>query len=290
MSSALAARDMTSNNAVGNRLFTSYGMLLFDYCLLLIQDVSRATTAVHDSILVATSNQERLGHVEDDQTWLYAIARNECARGQLPPEPGRVAPEPVSPLGEKADEVSAAVWHAVGRLDQPSRELILLNSRHRLSYPHIATMLGVSPRRVRWRANQAHRRLELAVGAAPAVGDLARHGVSLRHRVEVVLASGQLCEAPEGLKDFVRGSCGVPARVLHYGVRAGQFQSNGFPKPWDRHQSRHVSSRSVAAGCVLLLPLLAAADGVAGTGALSVSATSQPGGRHAEAAGPPGAG
>ncbi len=251
-------------DAVGNQMFRQYGRILFDYCLVLTRDSELAATAVHDTVMVAISRPERVAE-PDGKAWLYAIARNECVRIA----PATTEPQTRAPLDWAMgivddDPFAVEVWKAVSRLGPPARELVLLTGRHRLSYLELGAILDVSPGRARSRANRAHQQLEKAVANGQGRRAHEGHSAAMRHRITLALTAAQFVAPPPFLREFVLGSSRVPARVLHYGLRAGKATAGGFPRPWDRRTVRPPRARVVVvAGAAILLPLLVSADGVA---------------------------
>jgi DNA-directed RNA polymerase specialized sigma24 family protein len=251
------AERLSSTDALGGQLFDRYGQSLFTYCLLMLDSADLAAVAVHDSILVAVSHAEQLSRVPDVRTWLFAIARNECRRARH-----NTAPSAASGRGgwrPRADDPTAPVWQALARLGWAPRELLLLTAQQGLSYRQLANVLGVPARTARRDTNRAHHRLELTLGAAlrirPGTG---RHG--MRRQITAALATTPTPAVPTELSRTIRSSCRVPPRVLYFGGRAGRFEPNGFPRPWDRRRFGRVPvGRGVLAGCALALPLAAVA-------------------------------
>ncbi len=264
MSNDLLPRRSASMDAVGNQMFRQYGRVLFDYCLVLTQDSELAATAVHDTIMVAISRPERVAE-PDGKAWLYAIARNECVR--IAPsgvEPGtRAALDTAIGISDD-DPFAVEVWNAVSRLSPSARELVLLTGRHRLSYLELGAILGVSPGRARSRANRAHQQLEKTVASGQGRRAHEGHTAAMRHRITLALTAAQFVSPPPFLHEFVLGSSRVPARVLHYGLRAGKSTADGFPRPWDRRPVRPPRARVVVVvGAALVLPVLVSADSMA---------------------------
>jgi RNA polymerase sigma-70 factor (ECF subfamily) len=251
------AERSAPTDVVGGQLFDRYGQSLFTYCLLMLDSADLAGVAVHDTILVAVSHAEQLRRVPDVRTWLFAVARNEVrrARMNLPPD----ATADPSGFRPRPDHPSAPVWQAMMRLGWEPRELLLLTAQQGLSYRQLANVLGVPAGAARRDTNRAHHRLELTLAAALGVRPGGQRG-PLRRQITAALATTPTPAVPSELSRTIRSSCRVPPRVLYFGGRAGRFETNGFPRAWDRRRFGGVPvGRGLLAGCALVLPLIAVA-------------------------------
>jgi DNA-directed RNA polymerase specialized sigma24 family protein len=252
------AERSAPTDALGGQLFDRYGQSLFTYCLLMLDSADLAGVVVHDSILVAVSHAADLTRVPDVRTWLFAVARNEVRRARLSLPPDASA-DP-SGFRPRDDHPSAPVWQAMQRIGWEQRELLLLTAQQGLSYRQLANVLGVPARAARRDTNRAHHQLELTLGAVLGVRPGTAQRGALRRQITAALATTPTPAVPTELSRTIRSSCRVPPRVLYFGGRAGRFEANGFPRPWDRRRFGGLPvGRGVLAGCALVLPLVAVA-------------------------------
>lgn len=90
------------------QVYDTYAPLLYDYCRALSPDGDAAATALHNAVIAAAQHASRLRDPERFRGWLYALAHQECLRGQeSPTDPGGSAA--ATGHGETGTATSAAV-------------------------------------------------------------------------------------------------------------------------------------------------------------------------------------
>ena len=170
----------------GQDVYETLAMPLFDYCAGLLGDEVAATDAVQDSLIAVDAQTGRPPEPGPLRVPLYFAARRQC----LSRRPGRrltpvVATGPAGPAGTAADQLGAAtpdapdarppravgetlpiVTAALARLPDRDREVLSLAFRHGMPAAELAAVLGLSPRRARWRLSRASDRFRKSAALA----------------------------------------------------------------------------------------------------------------------------
>jgi len=146
------------------RLYREHGREILGYALRRCTDPEDAADAVAETFLAAWRRLAEVPLGEDGRLWLYGTARFVLAnqqRGerrrnrlteQLRAELRRQLPS------EGAGE-STGILEALGALEEPDRELLMLVGWEELTPAQAAQVLGVTPLAARSRLHRARRRL-----------------------------------------------------------------------------------------------------------------------------------
>jgi DNA-directed RNA polymerase specialized sigma24 family protein len=180
-------RTAGAGQETAQQMYEAFAAPLFDYCVGLLGNEVAASDAVQDSLIAVDAQISRQPEPDQLRASLYFAARRQC----LSRRPGRRV-KPADPPGPTAtQEVTASrtpgetlpiVTAALARLPDSDREVLNLAYRHGIEGPHLAAVLGLSPRRAE----------SLLSGAG------ARFGQSAA--VVVILRSGQAgCQVLEGI-------------------------------------------------------------------------------------------
>jgi RNA polymerase sigma factor (sigma-70 family) len=149
--------------------YDKYAGPLFTYCRTLLRDPADAADAVQDTFVIAASRLGSLREPDRLRTWLYAVARNECARtlgsrrrtaarGESPEVTDHAASVP-----ERARLRALFEAAAVG-LNPGEREVVELQLRHGLDPAEVTSVLGVSRSRSHALLARAREQLETCLG------------------------------------------------------------------------------------------------------------------------------
>ncbi|MEV4376848.1 sigma factor [Streptosporangium sp. NPDC049644] len=145
-------------------LYDSYAERLHDYAYSLLGDRESATGAVHDALVTAQGQVDRLRDPGRLRAWLYALVRVRCAGAERGGPRGTAAPPDVhDDPGER--ELAALVHEAMAELGGQEREVLELSLRHDLGGGEVGAVLGLSSRQVAARLCRARDHLENAAAA-----------------------------------------------------------------------------------------------------------------------------
>lgn len=161
---ALRARDPGALAA----LYDSYAQAIYRYCLVMLGGPDSAQVALRDTLIAAEALVGSLADPDRFRVWLYTLARGECLRRRMPQ--GAEQPDTdlstvlVPQLSDPADaELRVVAWHATRGLSPEDREVLELASRHGLTGPDLATVLGTGQRYADGLQEAATERLSDAV-------------------------------------------------------------------------------------------------------------------------------
>ena len=185
-----SAEDQRTADALhdaGQQMYETLAAPLFDYCVGLLGHEVAASDAVQDSLIAVDAQISRQPEPDQLRASLYVAARRQC----LGRRPGRRV-KPADPPGATAiPDVTASrtpgetlpiVTAALARLPDGDREVLNLAYRHGIEGAHLATVLGLSPRRAE----------SLLAGAGGRFGRSAA--------VAVILRAGEAgCQVLEGI-------------------------------------------------------------------------------------------
>ncbi|MFB4305467.1 RNA polymerase sigma factor [Actinomadura sp. GTD37] len=156
---ALRERDPCAMAAV----YDAHAHRLYAYCWFQLRCRDTAQVALRDTFIVAEAHIGELRDPDRFGTWLYALARLECAR-RLPVR--NTAPDvPVASHDQDDVDQRITAWQAVLALRPVTRELLELGIRHRLPVSDLAVVFGLSPREAQTALDIAHGELEQALTA-----------------------------------------------------------------------------------------------------------------------------
>jgi len=156
---ALRARDPGALGAV----YDGYGTPLYAYCWSLSRSRDAAEVALRDTFIVAEAHIEKLREPERFAAWLYAVARQECAR--RPATPGRAPDVPIASHDQLDVDQRIMAWRAVQALSPSARELLDLRIRHAFGYADLAEILNIPVKAVPELLDQAKTELDAALAA-----------------------------------------------------------------------------------------------------------------------------
>ncbi|MDR8408320.1 hypothetical protein MTP10_06185 [Nonomuraea sp. 3-1Str] len=185
-------------------LYDAYAEGIYRYCWSLLPHSDSAQVALRDTLISAAAHAGSLSDPGRLRTWLYALAHAECLRRRLaahrpaagdsatgpvtgsatgpwtgpeawpealvpvagPPVEELFAPGPPGPPGDPADaDLRVMAANAVRDLPLADRAVLELTTRHGLTLPEVAAVLGVRPRQVEAAHAQARERLRDAITA-----------------------------------------------------------------------------------------------------------------------------
>ncbi|MQY05926.1 RNA polymerase sigma factor [Actinomadura macrotermitis] len=238
---ALRARDPGAVAAV----YDAYGERLHAFCWFRTRDRGVARAALRDALIVAEAHVERLREPRRLGAWLYALARQECARQMAD---GERTPEEV-----RASTVrQGKAWEAVNALPPPDRELLELRFLHGLPPEEIAAVLQVPEEQVRGRLEPA----QAGLAALLARGEEER---SRRVAPGKVFAALPVPGPPADLRAEVVACSADPelaGRRSFVATRVTGLGEDGFPcPPREAPQRRRIPGVAVAVVAVAVLLL-----------------------------------
>ena len=121
--------------------------------------------AAQEVFLSAYEAMPRFRRTASVRTWLFAIARNRCrkvlrdrkrrrrSRRQEHEIARQVHRNPLPRL--QSEDLGHRVWQFLQELPEKERAIVLMRSRHALSHPEVAKVLGISKRSVQRKWAQA---------------------------------------------------------------------------------------------------------------------------------------
>lgn len=154
---ALRSRDPDAIGAV----YDAYADRLYDYCWFRLRNRDAAQVTLRDTLMCADAHIGELRDPARFGPWLYAIARVECRRRQVP---GPVQPDiPIARHDQDDVDLRVMAWRAVTALPPLSQELLDLHHRRHLTEDDAAAVVGLPAREVDDLLAQAGTLLEAAV-------------------------------------------------------------------------------------------------------------------------------
>jgi RNA polymerase sigma factor (sigma-70 family) len=287
----VAALRSGDEHSLGS-VYDAYAPRLYDYAFGLLRDREGAEDAVHDALLVAIGRADTLREPKRVTAWLYAIIRNECIRqarrSRMASHPRLAhARDETLFLGADLQAEQARAWtrDAAFSLSPHLREALDLEARHGFDESELATILGISSRRVA--AHLATARADLAEaldamttarserGRCAALdallagwdGHFTRavlqqitdHADDCRNcwrqrSVDAVQRYADLPAAPVPmlLRGRLLATAAVPHRIAYRSEIAEPFHRTGFPVPFGGARRRRRVVAWIAAAAVLI--------------------------------------
>jgi RNA polymerase sigma factor (sigma-70 family) len=152
--------------------YDRYADPLFKYCRTLLRDPADAADAVQDTFVIAATRLGGLRDPERLQSWLYAVARNECLRIVRARRGVSVLDEALDVTDDSADisaeaeraDLRALFEDAKAGLNPGEREVIELQLRAGLEAGEVADVLGVSRNHAHTLLSRAREQLETCLG------------------------------------------------------------------------------------------------------------------------------
>ncbi|MEV0590238.1 hypothetical protein [Nonomuraea cavernae] len=148
-------------------LYDSHAEGIYRYCWSLLRNSDGAQVALRDTLIAAEAHADSLADPDRLRPWLYALARSECLRRRRAAGPGESPPGGTeAPPVEPADaDLRVMAWNATQSLVPAHREVLELSARHEMPIADVAAILGVAPRQVEDRRDEARERLRDAITA-----------------------------------------------------------------------------------------------------------------------------
>ena len=149
---------------------------LYSLARQLVQDDAAARDLVQDTWVAALENPPR--NTDQPRKWLLTVA-SRLARKRR----SRLSPEYVDNIErlsarEERPDYAALRWEAmqalrgaVGSLEEPNRETVLLIHQEELSQEEAGRSLGISTRAVRFRLSASYRKIKLRLGGEKGMRD-----------------------------------------------------------------------------------------------------------------------
>lgn len=171
---ALMARFCEGDQEAFDLLYERYAPQLELFLARLVRDRSLAEDLLQTTFLSFVRARGRYVATAGVRAWLYAIAANagrdalrrRVVRREEPLGPeaaGIAATEP--PAATSDPGVVRAVDQALNQLPADQREAVLLHKMQELSFPEVATALGISVGAAKVRAHRGYQRLRVLLAA-----------------------------------------------------------------------------------------------------------------------------
>jgi RNA polymerase sigma-70 factor (family 1) len=154
-------------------LFQQYRGKLYHYILTITESKETAEDTVHDVFLKIWINREKLPAIENLNSYLYMMSRNEALSGlrRMAKETLIMAELQKNAIGfsEGADkasqnEVKKFITLAIEKLSPQQRKVFILNRQEGLKHEQIADQLGISINTVRTHLAKATQFLRDEIG------------------------------------------------------------------------------------------------------------------------------
>lgn len=160
-----------------DRLLSEYRVHLYRYGLRVCASGADADDAVQHALERLRDGLPKLERREAVTGWLFAVVRNACRRMLRPTATRdrlehvlRVVEGVVTPQEQlEHAQLVAAVHRALGGLEAPQREVLLLRDLEGLSGEETAARLGVSTDAMKSRLHRARRALKDAIESPAAL-------------------------------------------------------------------------------------------------------------------------
>jgi DNA-directed RNA polymerase specialized sigma24 family protein len=136
----VAALRTGAPDAAG-QLYDAHAEDLYQYCWLILRSRDAAQVAVRDAIILAGALIAELDDPAMLKAWLFAIARAECDR-HCPGSAGE-SDEPVARPQQRDAALRIMAWNSVISLPADEREALDLLTRHGMTAPEMARVLGL---------------------------------------------------------------------------------------------------------------------------------------------------
>jgi RNA polymerase sigma-70 factor (ECF subfamily) len=166
-------------------LILRYQPRVYRFGMTMCRNPDDASDVLQDTLLAMARSVQNFRGESSVASWLYTIARRSCMRKRRRSRSAPAHEESLESLGTEgvqslADpapgpeqeaagrEVQAALAGAIGALDAPQREVLVLRDVEGLSAPEVADVLGISVQAVKSRLHRA--RLAVRRHVAPALG------------------------------------------------------------------------------------------------------------------------
>lgn len=148
------------------QLVEMYENEVLTYCYYFIKDKEEAKDLAQETFLKAYVNIKSLRNDEDFKYWLFRIARNNCLKKM---NKMKIEKKVILNMEDKITSVSDEVieddkkkkiFNSLNKLDNKSREIIVLRDIQNLSYVEISKVLKISVNLVKVRLFRARKALK----------------------------------------------------------------------------------------------------------------------------------
>ena len=136
----VAALRAGAPDAAG-QLYDAHAEDLYQYCWLVLRSRQKAQVAMRDAIILTGARITGLRDPSMLKAWLFAIARAECGRHR--PGSAGESDEPVAPPQQPDAALRIMAWNSVISLIPDEREALDLVTRHGMTPPEVALVLGL---------------------------------------------------------------------------------------------------------------------------------------------------
>jgi RNA polymerase sigma-70 factor (ECF subfamily) len=191
-SHSLIERARSGDRQALEELLASHQAHVYRFAMKMCRDPEDARDVLQDTLLAMAHGVRDFRGASSISTWLYTIARGFCIKKRrkskfapeeersldtdVGSEAARVADPAVDPDEALAGrQVEHVLEQAIGALEPPYREVLLLRDVEGLTAPEAAEVLGVSVQAVKSRLHRA--RLSVRAHVAPLLGDPAERTV-----------------------------------------------------------------------------------------------------------------
>ena len=135
----VAARRAGAPDAA-EQLYDAHAEGLYQYCWLMLLSREKAQMAVRNAVILAGARIDELTDPPMLKAWLFAIARAECERHG--PGSSGESDEPVAHPQQRDAARRIMAWRSAISLPAGEREALDLVTRHRMTPPEVALVLG----------------------------------------------------------------------------------------------------------------------------------------------------
>lgn len=157
----LLERVGTGDENAFSQLYDQFADRVFRYAFTLLRDSHLAEEVTQETMLAVWNGAKTYSGRARVSTWIFGIARHQAyrllkqeMRSRRHTEEPAFVPDPAATVNREE-----AVWAALSSLPEPQREVVFLTFYEGLSYPEIATLLGVPEGTVKSRMFHARRKL-----------------------------------------------------------------------------------------------------------------------------------
>lgn len=161
----LLAQAAKGDEGAFARLYDRFADRVFRYALTILRDRHLAEEVTQETMLAVWKGAGNYYGRSKVSTWIFGIARNQAhrllekeARAHRRVEEPLFLPDPAEAVGKEE-----AVSNALSALPPSQREVVFLTFYEGLSYPEIASVLGVPEGTVKSRMFHARRKLAEAL-------------------------------------------------------------------------------------------------------------------------------
>jgi DNA-directed RNA polymerase specialized sigma24 family protein len=145
------------------QLYDAHAEGLYQYCWLVLRSREKAQRAMREAVTLAGARIDELTDPLMLKAWLFAIARAECERHR--PGSAGESDEPVAHPRQRDAALRIMAWKSVISLPADEREALELVTRHGMTPPEVALVLGMPAPEAPALIATARQHLEQALAA-----------------------------------------------------------------------------------------------------------------------------